>query len=372
MKLERAEIRQIAMPLVSPFETSGNREVIREALLVTLYGEGLAGWGEVVAESRPWYSSETIVTTGHALRDFLLPAVLGQTIEDIEGLRGRIGWVKGHQMAKAGLEMAWWDLHGKATGQSLRAMLGGLRERVQVGVSVGIQPTAAALVEAVSAYREEGYGRIKIKVKPGWLHEPVAALRVAFGQGLPLMVDANNAFTLDDADDLRALDQYGLLMIEQPLAHDDLARHARLQAMLRTPICLDESIESVADCEAALALRAGRIVNIKPGRVGGLSQGRAIHDLCAAAGVPVWCGGMLETGIGRASNLAIASLPNYTLPGDISASRRYYAEDLIAEPFELNREDSTMTAPDGPGLGVEVVAERVDEVTRHREAVGVG
>jgi O-succinylbenzoate synthase len=369
MRLEQAELIIVDMPLVSPFETSHSRQVVREALLVVLHCEGLTGWGEVVADPAPWYTGETLDGAARLLRDHLLPSVLDQAVPDLATFQRLTGWVKGNPMAKAGLEMAWWDLHGQATSQSLQAMLGGVRDRVPVGVSVGIQPDLDALVATVGAYREQGYGRIKIKVKRGLLIEPVAALRAAFGPDLPLQVDANSAFTLADADAFLAIDDAGLLLIEQPLADDDLVDHAALQARLQTPLCLDESIQSYAAAAAALALAACRVINIKPGRVGGLSVARAIHDLCRARGVPVWCGGMLETGIGRAANLALASLPGFTLPGDISASARYFHADLITEPFVLNTADSTMTVPTAPGLGITVDAAQLARVTRSRETV---
>jgi O-succinylbenzoate synthase len=370
MKLEQAELIIVDMPLVAPFETSHSRQVVREALLVVLRGDGLTGWGEVVADPAPWYTGETLDGAYRMLCAHLLPSVLGRDVPDLATFQRLTGWVKGNPMAKAGLEMAWWDLHGQATGQSLRALLGGVRDRVPVGVSVGIQPSLDALIETVGAYRAAGYGRIKIKVKRGWLGEPVAALRAAFGPDLLLQIDANSAFSLDDTDLFQAVDDAGLLLIEQPLADDDLVDHAALQARLRTPICLDESIQSYAAAAAALALDACRVINIKPGRVGGLNVGRAIHDLCRARGVPVWCGGMLETGIGRAANLALAGLPGFTLPGDLSASARYFTADIITEPFVLNAADSTMTVPTGPGLGVTVDEAELRRVTRSRETVG--
>jgi O-succinylbenzoate synthase len=325
-----------------------------------------------VADPAPWYTGETLDGAYRLLRVHLLPSVLGRDVPDLATFQALTGWVKGNQMARAGLEMAWWDLQGQATGQSLRTLLGGVRDRVPVGVSVGIQPSLDALVAAVGAYRAAGYERIKIKVKRGWLVEPVAALRAAFGPDLLLQIDANSAFTLADADAFLPLDDAGLLLIEQPLADDDLVDHAALQARLRTPICLDESIQSYAAAAAALALHACRVINIKPGRVGGLSVARAIHDLCAAQGVPVWCGGMLETGIGRAANLALAGLPGFTLPGDISASARYFHADIVTEPFALNAADSTMTVPTSPGLGVQVDPAELARVTRSREAVSLG
>jgi O-succinylbenzoate synthase len=369
MLMERADLNRITMPLDTHNETSTHREEMREAVLVRLQAGGLSGWGEGVADPAPWYSSETVAGSYQILRECLLPAVLGQAVPDLATLRQRIAWVKGNPMAKAALELAWWDLHGQHTGQSVQQLLGGERARVPVGVSVGIQPTLDALLQTVEGYRTQGYNRIKIKVKPGWLDAPVRALRAAFGATLPLQVDANSAFALADASLFQALDDAGLLLIEQPLADDDLVEHAALQAQVQTPVCLDESITSYAAAAAALALRACRVINIKPGRVGGLSVARAIHDLCRAQGVPVWCGGMLETGIGRAGNLALASLPGFTLPGDISASARYYHTDLITTPFVLNAADSTITVPTGPGLGVQVDPAVLARVTRSQETV---
>jgi O-succinylbenzoate synthase len=369
MRLESADLYTVAMPLVTPFEASGHRTTVRETLLVALHAGGATGWGEVVADPRPWYTGETLIGATHILRDHLLPSVLGQDVPDLATFLHLTGWVRGNPMARAGLELAWWDLLGQQAGQSLRALLGGVRDRVAVGVSVGIQPDLDALVATVGAYRAQGYGRVKIKVKPGWLADPIRALRAAFGPDLPLQVDANSAFTLADAPLLAAIDDAGLLLIEQPLADDDLVDHAALQAQLQTPICLDESIDSYATAAAALALGACRVINIKPGRVGGLSVARAIHDLCQAQGVPVWCGGMLETGIGRAANLALASLPGFTLPGDISASRRYYHADLITQAFELNAADSTIAVPTGPGLGITVDTAELARVTLRRETI---
>ena len=363
MRLEYAELYHIAMPLVAPFETSHSRTTLREALLVCLWADGVAGWGEVVADTTPWYNSETLAGAQGMLRDHLLPSVLGHDVPDLATFVARTAWVKGNQMAKAGLEMAWWDLYGQQTGQSLCAMLGGARDAVAVGVSVGVHPTIEGLVQTVGDYLAAGYGRIKIKVKPGWLEEPVRALRTAFGPHIPLQIDANSAFTLADAPLFAALDDADLLLIEQPLADDDLVEHAALQTQVQTRICLDESIHGLAAAQAAQALGACQVINIKPGRVGGLSVGRAIHDLCLEARVPVWCGGMLETGIGRAANLALATLPGFMLPGDISASARYYHEDLITEPAVLDAVSSTIRVPTGPGLGVTVDAAALARAT---------
>jgi len=366
MRVERVELRWIRMPLKEPFETSFGREHEREAILVTVYADGLEGWGEVVASRDFGYSYETVETAAYVLRSYLIPAVLGREIPDIETV-ARVGErLRGHPMARAGLEAAFWDLLARRAGLPLARYLGGARDRIPVGVSVGLQPTDAALLEKIQGYLEAGYRRIKVKIKPGRDVEMIAAIRRAFPD-IPLMADANAAYTLEDADRLAALDEFGLMMIEQPLHWDDLYEHSLLQARLRTPICLDESIPTARHARAALAMGACRIINIKPGRVGGLWEARRIHDLCHAQGVPVWCGGMLETGIGRAANVALASLPGFTLPGDLSASDRYYVEDLIDPPFTLNP-DGTLSVPTGPGLGVAVDRRKVDRVTLRMEA----
>ena len=368
MKIERVELHHIELPLAHPFETSFGREFTRPCILVAVHGGGLIGWGECVAGAGPWYSSETIETAWHVLRDFLIPAVLGREVASPADVVARFRRVRGHPMARAALENGVWDLLAQAQGVSLADLLGGGKERVSVGVSVGIEPTLEALLEVVDRYVAEGYGRVKLKIKPGWDVDVVRAVRERWPD-LPLQVDANCAYTLADVPVLRELDQFDLLLIEQPLHHDDIVDHARLQAQLRTPLCLDESIHSPDHARWALDIEACRVVNIKVGRVGGLTAARQIHDLCAERGVPVWCGGMLETNVGRATNVALATLPNFTLPGDISASARYYPEgrDIAAPNFVLD-DDSTLSVPTGPGLGVRVVPERLDAARRRHLA----
>ncbi len=361
MKIERVELHHLSMPLVAPFRTSFGTEIDRPCILVAVYSEGLVGWGECVASAAPDYSYETIDTAWHVLSDFLIPAVLGQTVTTPEDITRRYAWVRGHPMAKAALENAVWALLAQAKGVSLAALLGGQRERVDVGVSIGIQPTLEALLERVNSFIDQGYRRIKIKIEPGWELKPLAAIR-AQHPTIKLMADANSAFSLADAPLFREMEAFNLLMIEQPLHHDDIADHAKLQAQLKTPLCLDESIHSPNHARWAIELKACGIINIKVGRVGGLSNALAIHHLCAEAGIPVWCGGMLETGVGRAINLALASLPNFLLPGDISATSRYYHEDIATPDFTLNAADSTMTVPAGPGIGVTVLADRLAKV----------
>lgn len=352
MKLEKITLFPLRMPLVAPFETSFGRIAERECVLVKIESEGLTGWGECVADRDPGYSYETTGTVLHILREFLLPLLQGQDVADAPDFQRRVARVRGHHLAKAGLEMALWDLLGKRDGKSLRTLFGGVKTAVDVGVSIGIQESPQALLTAVENYLAQGYRRVKIKIKPGRDVIETRAVRQAF-PGLRLQVDANSAYTLADVDALRPLDELNLLLIEQPLYEDDIWDHRLFQRQFRTPVCLDESVVSPRHARYALEMEACRVINIKPGRVGGLSQGLEIHDLCQKMNVPVWCGGMLETNIGRASNLALASLPGFSLPGDISASARYYRQDVTHETFTLNH-DSTITVPDGPGLGVTV------------------
>ncbi len=367
MKIDRVELRKIRMDLVHPFETSFAREVDREAMIVTVFAEGLTGHGETAAMAAPLFSYETVETCRHVLHDFLAPAIVGQRIPDAGSLARHTDFVRGHPMAKAGLEAALWDVWAQAAGRSLADMLGGVRERIDVGVSIGIQASVDDLLLRINMFLEEGYRRIKIKIKPGWDVDVVRTVRAHFPD-IRLQVDANSAYSLDDIAIFQALDSFDLLLIEQPLAFDDFVDHAELQRHVQTPICLDETIAGLADARAALALESCRVINIKPGRVGGLRATRQIHDLCQTAGIPVWCGGMLETGIGRAANVAVASLPNFTLPGDLSASNRYYHEDLITPAFTLN-DDGTVTVPTSPGLGVTVRQDLLDAVTTHKEII---
>ncbi len=356
MQIKRASIYHIRMPLQHPFETSFGRITHREAIIVEAEDEhGTIGWGECPADHDPGFSCETAITAWHILSDFLVPAAMKSPLEDENpavDFQRRVAAVRGHQMAKAGLEMALWDLLGKRTGKSLQSMLGGKAQSVPVGVSIGLQENTDALLRRVENFIKQGYRRIKLKIKPGNDVQLVAAVRRAFPE-IPLQVDANSAYTLETANALRSLDDFNLLLIEQPLAEDDLWDHHTLQAQLRTPICLDESIKSPRHARQALEMDAARVINIKQARVGGLLNALAIHDLCYHQNIPVWCGGMLETGIGRAANLALASLPNFRLPGDISATDRYYDRDITRERFTLNP-DGTITVPTGAGLGVTV------------------
>lgn len=352
MKISSLTLTHLRMPLVAPFETSFGRQSERDCVLITLHANGLTGYGECAADRAPGYSYETSGTAWHVLKDFIAPLILGQDIADALDFQRRVNGIRGHNLAKAGVEMALWDLLGKREGKSLGELFGGARTKVEVGVSVGLQESPEVLVRTVSDYVKAGYARVKLKIKPGRDVGDASAVRRAFPD-LRLQVDANSAYSLESAAALKPLDDLNLLLIEQPLFEDDIWDHHKLQKQFRTPICLDESIVSPRHARYALEMQACRIINIKAGRLGGLSQALAVHEMCRGAGVPLWCGGMLETGVGRASNLALASLPGFTLPGDISASDRYYALDITEERFVLNP-DSTIDVPSAPGLGVKI------------------
>ncbi len=361
MRVDRAELRQIELPLIFPFETSFGREETKSCVLVRLFADGLEGWGEAPAASAPLYNEETVGTAWHVLEEFVLPRVLGRDLGHPREFPPLVRHLRRHHMAKAGVEAALWDLYVQAKGISLAQALGGVREAVEVGVSLGIEPSIDALLQRVEEFLNRGYRRIKVKIKPGWDVAVVQAIRRTFGK-VRLQVDANSAYTLAHAPRLRELDDFDLLLIEQPLGEDDIVDHAALQVQLRTPICLDESIVTPEDARKALDLGSCRVINIKAARLSGLSAGVATHDLCQTRGIPVWCGGLLETGIGRAANIALASLPNFTLPGDLSASDRYFHEDVIDPPVTLNA-DSTITVPTSPGLGFTVQVDRIARAT---------
>jgi len=361
LRIEAVEIRRIRLPLTEPFETSFGSVDSRLIVLVRLEAEGLEGWGEIVAGEQPLYSYETVGTALHVVRDFFAPALLRAPLSGLDDLGLRLDAFRGHPMARAGLELAFVDLLARAAGRPISALIGGTRERIPAGVSLGIQPRIADLLDRIERYVSLGYRRIKLKIKPGWDLDVVADARRRF-PSVPLSVDANAAYTLADADHLRGLDRFGLMMIEQPLEHDDLVDHAQLQRSLETTICLDESIVSARAARQALDMGACGIVNIKVGRVGGYSEALAIHDTCLSRGIPVWCGGMLESGVGRAHNVALASLPGFTLPGDISASRRYFARDIIAPEVVVDA-NGTVEVPRGAGLGFEVDRDYVEGAT---------
>ena len=368
MRIDRLDLRLLRLPLAHFFETSFGRVHDRQFLLVTAAGEGVEGWGECVADAAPFYSYETTETAWHVISAFIAPRVLGASFTHPRELAPALSLVRGHQMAKAAVEMAAWDLFARQQGMPLSRLLGGVSARIASGVSIGIQDSVDDLLRKVETELAAGYRRIKIKIKPGWDVDIVRAVRQRFGE-VPLMADANAAYALGDADRLRELDAFALMMIEQPLAYDDLRDHARLQAGLVTPICLDESIHSAKIAAEAIEMGACRIVNIKPGRVGGFAESIRVHDVCAEGGVPVWHGGMLESGIGRAHNLHLASLPNFSLPGDIAASRRYYVPDVIQPEIDV-APDGTIEVPTGPGIGVHLVMERIEAATLRRLSLG--
>lgn len=370
--VHRVELREIRLALVEPFRISSGVTTERRILLLRLHdADGTSVWAECVAGEEPNYSAETVDTARHALTAWLLPRLLGQPLHGTDDAHRLLNTgVVGHPMAKAALEMGTWALRAERDGVPLARLLGGTREAVAAGISLGIQSSPDALAERVVRARADGYARIKIKVKPGADVEFARAARAALGPDVALTADANAAYTLDDAEHLRRLDEVALDYLEQPLAQDDLVRHARLQALLRTPLCLDESIVSVDRASDMIALGAGRVVNVKPGRVGGFAVSRGIHDVCSAAAVPVWCGGMLESGVGRAYNVALASLPGFTKPGDLSPSARYWVRDVVSPAWTMDAGGMVRVPLDAPGIGVTVDEARVDDLTVRREVVG--
>jgi O-succinylbenzoate synthase len=361
VKITRLELRLVRLPLVHFFETSFGRVHDRAFVLVTVEDDGMTGMGECVADAHPYYSAETTETAWHVISAFLAPVVLGVEFDHPRDVFAAMRRVRGHHMAKSAVEMATWDLFARQRGVPLSRLLGGTRPTIAAGVSIGIQDSLDDLLARIDCELAAGYRRIKIKIKPGWDINAVERIRARFGS-VPLMVDANAAYTLADAPHLARLDPYDLMMIEQPLDYEDLVDHATLQRLIRTPICLDESIHSVRQARDAIDLGACRIMNIKPGRVGGFTESLRLYDLAAARGIPVWHGGMLESGIGRAHNLHLASLPNFTIPGDVAASRRYYQPDLIEPPIDV-LPDGSIPVPTGPGIGVHVVRERLERAT---------
>ena len=366
--LEGVELRVLHLPLVSPFTTSFGTETVREVIVARVLTADGEGWGEIVTGEAPLYSSEYTQGAWDVATRWLIPALLDRRTIAPEEVAGVLEPFKGHRMAKAALEMGVLDAELRSAGRSFARELGAVHERVPCGVSVGIMDSVPALLDAVDGYLAEGYVRIKLKIEPGWDVEPVRAVRERFGDEVLLQVDANTAYTLADARHLARLDPFDLLLIEQPLDEEDVLGHADLARLIKTPVCLDESIVSAQSAAAAIRLGACQIVNIKPGRVGGYLEARRIHDLCVAHGVPVWCGGMLETGLGRAANVALAALPGFTLPGDTSGSGRYYRTD-ITPPFLLD--DGHLSVPTGPGLGVSPIADELAAVTTGTEWLAV-
>ncbi len=367
MQIRQISLREIRMDLVTPFETSFGRTTERRILLLEADVEGVHGWGEVVAGETPFYHPETIETAWHILRDFLWPAVKTKTFSSAADVWGLLGRVRGHNMAKAGLEAAVWDAEARLTGMPLWKLIGGTRQEIASGVSIGIRPTIDELLGAVQRALSQGYQRIKIKIKPGQDVEPVARIREKFPR-IRLMVDANSAYRLEDWPLLKQLEAYYLMMIEQPLGWDDIYSHAELQKKLETPICLDECIDTEEDARAAIELGAARIINLKLGRVGGYTVARRIHDLCVSRQIPLWCGGMLESGIGRAHNIALSTLEGFSLPGDVAASRRYWEEDIIAPEVEVTPQ-GTIRVPAGPGIGYEPRLDCIEKLTVRREVL---
>lgn len=377
LQIESVALREIALTLKEPFQISSGTQSHRRIFLVHLRDvDGAEGWGECVAGEMPHYGPEAIDTAWVALREWVAPRVLGRSFAGPEEIQPALDLnFRGNNMAKAAVEMAAWELTARKEGMALARKLGGPRNRIQVGISLGIQKSPQALVEKARQAIARGYRKVKIKVKPGTDVESVSAVREALGPDAPLMADANNAYTLADPrhlESLKQLDQLGLIMIEQPLAWDDVLRHAELQKQLQTSICLDESITGVDRAEDMIALGAGRIINIKAGRVGGFRESIAIHDVCQRHGIPVWCGGMLESGIGRAHNVALASLPNFTIPGDVSPSERYWEKDIVIPEWTMDGEGNIQVPVDRPGMGVAVDLNRVDDLTVRREEITAG
>lgn len=366
MRLEGLELRRVAMPLVSPFRTSFGTQTSKDILLVRAVTSEGEGWGECVTLPDPVYSPEYTEGAVDVISRFLAPALAEGELSGAHMVGEKLAKFKGHRMAKAAVEMAVLDAELRAAGRSFARELGAVHDRVPCGVSVGIMDEIPQLLDAVDEYLAEGYVRIKLKIEPGWDIDVVRAVRERIGDDVLLQVDANTAYTLHDAQHLARLDEFGLLLIEQPLEEEDVIGHADLARMLTTPICLDESITSAQTTAAAIRLGATSIVNIKPGRVGGYLEARRIHDVAMASGVPVWCGGMVESGLGRAANIALAALPGFAVPGDVSASGRFYRTDLT-EPFVM--EDGHLSVPQGPGLGVTPIPEILEELTTWTEWV---
>ena len=369
MKIAQVILRQIRLPLVHFFETSFGRTYQRDMILVEVRGEGASGWGEVTAGENPFYNEEWTESAWLILRDYAIPRVLGHEFASACDVAPRTAHIRGHKMARAGLEVAVWDLEARLEGKPLWLKIGGgARREIPCGVSIGIQDSVAQLLEKIERELADGYQRIKMKIKPGWDVDVIRQVRERFPR-IKLMADANSAYTLADAARLKQLDQFYLMMIEQPLAHDDIIDHAELQAQLDTPICLDECIRSAHHAEQAIKLRACGIINIKLGRVGGFREAVRVHDVAQAAGIPVWCGGMLEAGIGRAHNIALATLPNFVLPGDVSASKRYWARDIIQPPVETTPQ-GTIEIRDEPGFGYALDHDFIRQITVREETVG--
>ena len=356
------ELIEINLPLVQFFETSFGRTYERRIILVRIEdSDGAEGWGEITCGESPGYSNEWTDSAWITAEKILAPMVVGKSFEKAADVWDSMKWARGHRMSKAGIETACWDLEAKKLGVPLWRHLGGVNQTIECGVSIGIQDSVEQLLEKIRVEVDAGYKRIKIKISPTWDYDIIKAVRKEFGE-IPLMGDANSAYTLADIDKLKSLDEFGLMMLEQPLSNEDIIDHAKLQAQIKTPICLDEPIRSPDDARKAIELKSGKIINLKNGRVGGHTQSKLIEETCRNAGIPVWCGGMLESGIGRAHNIAISTLAGYTMPGDVSASKRYWHEDIIEPAVEVST-DGTITAPDGSGIGFEIKRDRIDKAT---------
>jgi O-succinylbenzoate synthase len=365
IRIDSITLRQLRMPLVHFFETSFGRTYTRDIVLVEVQGGGLSGWGEVTAGENPFYNEEWTESGWLILRDFVVPRVLHEEFASAADVAGRSAHIRGHNMARGGLEVAIWDLEARMLGLPLWKHIGGARREIPCGVSIGIQDSVGQLLEKIETELNAGYQRIKIKIKPGWDVSTIREVRKRF-PAIKLMADANSAYTLADIDRLRALDEFHLMMIEQPLAHDEIIDHVQLQAALQTPICLDEGIRSAHQAEQAIRMGACRIINIKLGRVGGFAEAKRVHDVAQRNGIPVWCGGMLEAGVGRAHNIALSTLPDFVLPGDVSASKRYWARDIICPPVEVTP-SGTIEVHDEPGFGYQLDQDRIREVTIREE-----
>lgn len=369
MQISNIELIEINLPLVHFFETSFGRTYERRIILVRVCdADGAEGWGEITCGELPGYSDEWTDSAWVTAEKILAPMVIGKRVDSAADVWNLMKWVRGHRMAKAGIETACWDLEAKKAGLPLWRLLGGVRESIECGVSIGIQDSVGQLLEKIETELNAGYRRIKIKIAPGWDYEIIAEVRKRFGM-IPLMGDANSAYSLSDIDLLRSLDEFGLMMLEQPLGYDDIVDHATLQAAIRTPICLDEPIKSPDDARKAIALGSGKIINLKNGRVGGHSQSKLVEQVCRENSVPVWCGGMLESGIGRAHNIAVSTLPGYTLPGDVSASKRYWHEDVIEPEVEVSPEGA-IRVPEAPGIGFAVRTDRIGKLAVRTTRIG--
>jgi O-succinylbenzoate synthase len=364
MKIRQVELRELRMRLLDPFETSFGVTQERRIIIVSVTDGDQIGYGEVTAGEGPFYSHETTETAWHVLCDFIVPRVVGKDLETAGDSEAMVRGIRGHNMAKAGVETALWDLEAKIKGAPLWKMLGGVRSEIESGVSIGVQPTIDRLLEKIQHELNAGYRRIKIKIKPGWDIEVIRQVREAFPK-VPLMGDANSAYTLADVDLFKKMDRYDIMMFEQPLHYEDIIDHAELQGQIQTPICLDESIHSADDARKAIQIGACKIINIKLGRVGGHNHVRAVHDVCRNHGVPVWCGGMLESGIGRAHNVALSSLEGFTLPGDVAASKRYWSEDIVDPPVEVSASGRITQSPE-PGIGYRVKSDLIERLTVRR------